>query len=117
MSVDGPALAWSGGKDAALALWALQQQGQQPAALLTTVTADFDRSASTRARSTRRSPAATTTSACSPTCRPGVDPCGENGEFHTFVTAGPALRAPVACRRGEVVERDGFVFADLLGDG
>ncbi len=47
----------------------------------------------------------------------GVDPCGENGEFHTFVTAGPVLATPVACRRGEVVERDGFVFADLLEAG
>ena len=45
---------------------------------------------------------------------PGVDPCGENGEFHTFVCAGPMLRYEVAVRPGEVVERDGFVFADLL---
>jgi len=44
----------------------------------------------------------------------GADPCGENGEFHTFVYAGAALRQPLAVRRGEVVERDGFVFADLL---
>jgi uncharacterized protein (TIGR00290 family) len=44
----------------------------------------------------------------------GVDPCGENGEFHTFVTAGPILDRPIDCRRGEVVERDGFVFCDLL---
>ena len=44
----------------------------------------------------------------------GVDPCGENGEFHTFVTAGPILERPVDCLRGEVVERDGFVFCDLL---
>ncbi len=44
----------------------------------------------------------------------GADPCGENGEFHTFVYAGAALRKPLAVRRGEVVERDGFVFADLL---
>jgi uncharacterized protein (TIGR00290 family) len=44
----------------------------------------------------------------------GVDPCGENGEFHTFVTAGPIFTAPIPCRRGEVVERDGFVFADLV---
>jgi len=43
----------------------------------------------------------------------GVDPCGENGEFHTFVTAGPVFAQPVACRRGEVVEREGFVFADV----
>jgi uncharacterized protein (TIGR00290 family) len=44
----------------------------------------------------------------------GVDPCGENGEFHTFVHAGPILDEPVPCRTGEVVERDGFVFCDLL---
>lgn len=45
---------------------------------------------------------------------PGVDPCGENGEFHTFVGAGPLFARPVACRTGDVVERDGFVFCDLL---
>jgi uncharacterized protein (TIGR00290 family) len=45
---------------------------------------------------------------------PHVDPCGENGEFHSFVFAGPMLRRPVAAQPGEVVERDGFVFADLL---
>jgi uncharacterized protein (TIGR00290 family) len=44
----------------------------------------------------------------------GVDPCGENGEFHTFVSAGPVFTEPVACLRGEIVERDGFVFCDLL---
>jgi uncharacterized protein (TIGR00290 family) len=44
----------------------------------------------------------------------GVDPCGENGEFHTFVSAGPMFRAPIAVTPGEIVERDGFVFADLL---
>jgi uncharacterized protein (TIGR00290 family) len=42
-----------------------------------------------------------------------VDPCGENGEFHTFTVAGPMFRVPVQVRVGEVVERDGFVFADL----
>ena len=47
----------------------------------------------------------------------GVDPCGENGEFHTFVTAGPIFGRPIDCRRGEVVERDGFVFCDLVGEG
>jgi uncharacterized protein (TIGR00290 family) len=45
---------------------------------------------------------------------PGVDPCGENGEFHTFVFAGGPLRTPVAVEVGDVVERDGFVFADVL---
>ena len=43
-----------------------------------------------------------------------VDPCGENGEFHTFAWDGPMFRNPVPVQRGEVVERDGFVFADLL---
>lgn len=44
----------------------------------------------------------------------GVDPCGENGEFHTFVYDGPMFHHPIAVRTGEVVERDGFVFADVL---
>jgi uncharacterized protein (TIGR00290 family) len=44
----------------------------------------------------------------------GVDPCGENGEFHTFAWAGPMFRAPIPVEVGEVVTRDGFVFADLL---
>jgi uncharacterized protein (TIGR00290 family) len=44
----------------------------------------------------------------------GIDPCGEQGEFHTFVTDGPIFRRPVAVTRGEVVTRDGSVFADLL---
>jgi len=44
---------------------------------------------------------------------PGVDPCGENGEFHTFVCAGPIFRRTVPVVRGETVERDGFWFCDL----
>ena len=43
----------------------------------------------------------------------GADPCGENGEFHTFVAAGPMLSRRIAAQVGEVVERDGFAFADL----
>jgi len=43
-----------------------------------------------------------------------VDPCGEHGEFHTFAWAGPMFREPIPVRPGEIVERDGFVFADLL---
>jgi uncharacterized protein (TIGR00290 family) len=43
----------------------------------------------------------------------GVDPCGENGEFHTFVTDGPGFAEPVAVATGDVVVRDGFAFADL----
>jgi uncharacterized protein (TIGR00290 family) len=42
-----------------------------------------------------------------------VDPCGENGEFHTFVHAGPIFTEPIACATGAVVERDGFVFCDM----
>jgi uncharacterized protein (TIGR00290 family) len=45
---------------------------------------------------------------------PSVDPCGERGEFHSFAYDGPMFRRPVAIRSGEIVERDGFVFADLL---
>ncbi len=44
----------------------------------------------------------------------GVNPCGENGEFHTFVSAGPMFRAPLEVVGGEGVEREGFVFADVL---
>ena len=44
----------------------------------------------------------------------GIDPCAENGEFHTCVTAGPMFAEPLATTVGEVVDRDGFVFADLL---
>lgn len=44
----------------------------------------------------------------------GVDPCAENGEFHTFAFAGPMFAQPVAVRTGKVVRRDGFLFADLL---
>ena len=43
-----------------------------------------------------------------------VDPCGENGEFHTFAWAGPMFTRPIPVEVGEVVERVGFVFADLL---
>ncbi|MGE5243445.1 MAG: ATP-binding protein [Betaproteobacteria bacterium] len=42
-----------------------------------------------------------------------VDPCGERGEFHTFAYDGPMFERPIAVEPGEVVERDGFVFADL----
>ena len=45
---------------------------------------------------------------------PGVDPCGERGEFHTFCYAGPMFREPLRIRAGDVVVRDGFCFADLL---
>jgi uncharacterized protein (TIGR00290 family) len=44
----------------------------------------------------------------------GVDPCGENGEFHTCVYDGPMFRHEIPVSRGECVERDGFCFADLI---
>jgi uncharacterized protein (TIGR00290 family) len=45
----------------------------------------------------------------------GIDPCGENGEFHTFVWDGPIFRRPIECTRGEIVLRDErFNFCDLL---
>ena len=45
---------------------------------------------------------------------PSADPCGENGEFHTFVYDGPIFRQPVRVMKGEVIQRDGFWFCDLL---
>jgi uncharacterized protein (TIGR00290 family) len=44
----------------------------------------------------------------------GVDPCGEHGEFHTFAHRGPMFREPIPVEPGEIREREGFVFADLL---
>jgi uncharacterized protein (TIGR00290 family) len=44
---------------------------------------------------------------------PTVDPCGENGEFHTFVHAGPIFDTPIEVELGDVVTRDGFAFQDL----
>ena len=44
----------------------------------------------------------------------GIDPCGENGEFHTFANDGPMFREKIPVEVGEIVERDSFVFADLL---
>ena len=43
-----------------------------------------------------------------------VDPCGENGEFHTFTYAGPMFREPIPIKSGECVTRDGFIFGDLI---
>ena len=47
---------------------------------------------------------------------PGVDPCGENGEFHTFVYAGPILSEEVRFTAGEVVLRDSFYFCELSSE-
>ncbi len=45
---------------------------------------------------------------------PAVDPCGENGEFHTFAFSGPMFRHAIRVETGVIVEHDGFVFADVL---
>jgi uncharacterized protein (TIGR00290 family) len=45
---------------------------------------------------------------------PDVDPCGENGEFHSFVAAGPMFTHPIEVVAGETVVRDGFAYADLM---
>src|ERR1017187_5028210 len=44
----------------------------------------------------------------------GVDPCGERGEFHTFAFAGPIFSRTISVLPGETVERDNFIYADLL---
>jgi uncharacterized protein (TIGR00290 family) len=46
-----------------------------------------------------------------------VDPCGERGEFHTFVYEGPMFAVPLSVKPGRIVERDGFVFADVVRSG
>lgn len=48
---------------------------------------------------------------------PDIDPCGENGEFHTVVTAGPMFKRAIPVTIGETVERDGFVFTDVITAG
>ena len=47
----------------------------------------------------------------------GVDPCGERGEFHTFVWDGPGFSSPISIATGQIVERDGFVFCDVTETG
>ncbi|MGH7642122.1 MAG: ATP-binding protein [Candidatus Dormibacteria bacterium] len=44
----------------------------------------------------------------------GVDPCGEKGEFHTYVWGAPIYQAAIPCRKGEVVSRDGFIYCDVI---
>ncbi len=44
----------------------------------------------------------------------GIDHCGERGEFHTYTFAGPMFSAPIVIKQGEIVERDGFIFSDLI---
>jgi diphthamide synthase (EF-2-diphthine--ammonia ligase) len=46
-----------------------------------------------------------------------VDPCGERGEFHSFAYDGPMFQRPIPVAVGDIIERDGFVFADLVPRG
>src|SRR5439155_1683443 len=109
MSAPEPILfCWSGGKDSAMALHALLQREQfRVTALLTTVTEGYERISMHAVRRDlddsffRDLP-------------PSADPCGENGEFHTFVFDGPIFRWPIPVRTGEIVHRDGFVYCDLI---
>jgi uncharacterized protein (TIGR00290 family) len=48
---------------------------------------------------------------------PGIDPCGEYGEFHSFVYDGPIFKKPVTVRVGDIVMRDGRYYADLVPEG
>jgi uncharacterized protein (TIGR00290 family) len=48
--------------------------------------------------------------------QPSIDPCGENGEFHTFVYDSPVFSNPIPVAAGDIVEREGFIFADVLPD-
>lgn len=46
-----------------------------------------------------------------------VDPCGERGEFHSFACAGPMFSQPIPVRHTHNVEREGFVYGELIADG
>jgi diphthamide synthase (EF-2-diphthine--ammonia ligase) len=43
-----------------------------------------------------------------------IDPCGENGEIHTIVVDGPMFQKRIPVRVGEIIERDGFAYADII---
>src|SRR5947199_78190 len=94
-------LSWSGGKDSSMALYELRRSARyEVVALLTKLGQGFAGRAIDGAL-LRDVPAE-------------VDPCGENGEFHSFVYDGPIFRRPVPVTVGEVVARDIRYFADLL---
>src|SRR2546426_350035 len=127
-------LSWSSGKDSAYALAEARRAGEvEIVGLLTTVTTTYDRVAmhgvrrELLARGLRAKLACvdprqldrafagrTFDDALLAELPAQVDPCGERGEFHTFATHGPMFTAPIEVAVGEIVEREGFVFADLL---
>src|SRR5260370_105939 len=113
-------LAWSSGKDSAFALHVLRQrEAVEVIGLLTTINTEFARVAM------HAVPAELLDAQAMAVGRlcvdrlldglpSGVAPGGENGEFHTFAFDGPAFSSPVPNRVGEIVHRDGFVFADVV---
>jgi diphthamide synthase (EF-2-diphthine--ammonia ligase) len=106
-------VSWSSGKDSAFALYEAGRSGlARIAGVLTTINEVHDRVAMHGVRSALldRQIVALGLRELPET----VDPCGENGEFHTVVTAGPMFSAPIAVAIGETVERDGFVFTDVV---
>src|SRR6267154_2068272 len=95
---------WSGGKDSAIALHTLLQQKQFRAIAACIDTKVLDPSFAGRELD----------ESFFHDLPPHADPCGENGEFHTFVYDGPIFQSPIPVRTGDFVNRDGFVFCDLL---
>src|SRR5204863_127292 len=114
MAVRPVLVAWSGGKDSALALREIQGDGRyRVAALLTTVTAEYDRISmhGVRRALLRRQ----AESLGLPLEEVLISPGASNDEYETFVYAGPGLREPVRHERGRLVVRDGrFVYCDLV---
>src|SRR5437762_1492767 len=109
-------LSWSGGKDSTMALYELRRSARyEVVALLTTVAGEFDRVSHHGVRvEPLEQQAAAVAVALLRDLPAEVDPCGENGEFHSFVYDGPIFRRPVPVTVGEVVARDIRYFADLL---
>ena len=124
LNTDGEAIAmcFSGGKDSSLALWEIRRaQTYVVRTLLTTVNAEYDRVSmhGVRRELLREQADAigipmTEVPVPLSDLPPGVDPCGENGEFHTFVYDGLIFRRSARVFPGEVVQRDPFAFCDLL---
>src|SRR5439155_1236401 len=110
-------LSWSGGKDSAMALYELRRSGDyEVIALLTTVAREFERVShhGVRVELLEEQAAAVGVALHKLVLPPEVDPCGENGEFHSFVYDGPIFRRLVRVTLGEVVARDSRYFADLV---
>src|SRR5438093_714424 len=101
--MDRGVLCWSGCKDSALALWAMRAPSRMVAcACVAAVRVCVDARELDLSFAGRRYDEALLADLPA-----GVDPCGENGEFHTFVDAGPILEHPILCKIGPTTRRDG----------